>query len=112
MQLEFKITFVYVWTSKQYKSQSEPAFVYGASLRLKEYALAFPITSPAAAAAVPVALLSEHKSTVWLLFKPIKGVPWTLLTFILFPNSRGTNAPSIFFISLGLSTSTTVVPGL
>ena len=49
---------------------------------------------------------------VWLLLIPINGVPCTLLTFILFPNAKGTKAESTFPLSLGFSTSNIVVPAL
>ena len=101
---------VYVWMSYKCKSQSVVAPVYGASETAHEYTLASPISKPLTAVVVPLLWLNNF--TTFELPPPmlIRGVPVTLLTLITLPISNGINAESTVFVSLGFSTSKTVVP--
>ena len=78
---------------------------------MKEYTLASPTCKPDAADAV--AFLPFLNSTTFVVFPPMlmKGEPVTLFTLITLPILNGIDAVFTSLVSLGFSTSTTVLPG-
>ena len=108
--LHFKI--VNVWISYKCKSHSVVVPEYGASETPNEYTLASPICIPLVPAVV-APLLWLYSWTTFVFVPPIltKGDPITWLSFTKLPILNGIDATFIVFVSLGFSTSTTVVPG-
>ena len=104
---------VYVCISYKCKSNWVEPPVYGASDAPYEYTLACPIFIPLSVTIFGFVLLWLNNSIVLLLVPPklMNGVPNTLLTLTLWPILNGTDVAPTDFVSLGFSTSKTVVPG-
>ena len=114
--LHFKI--VNVWISYKYKSNWVFESLYDASVTLYEYTLASPIrllttSSLIVGLLLPLILRDLLNLIIFAVPPPmfIKGVPCTLLTRSKLPISNGIDARFTVSVSLGLSTSSTVVPG-
>ena len=101
----------------RYKSNCVVDALYDASVTLYEYTLASPIVLPATNALITGLLLPltlrDLLNVITFAVPPpilINGVPCTLLTRSILPISNGIDAAFTVSMSLGLSTSRTVVP--
>ena len=116
ISLHFNI--VNVWISYKYKSNWVFEPLYDASVTLYEYTLASPIVLPEISALIiglllPLIFLDLLNLITFADVPPMftKGVPCALLTRSILPISKGIDATFTVSVSLGLSTSSTVVPG-